>query len=306
MKILVTGGAGFIGSHVVDALIDEGHGVVIIDNLSTGLKENVNPKSVFYEMGITDDNVEDVFKEHNFDIVNHHAAQMNVTNSVKDPVHDAKCNIIGTLNLLQNSVKFNVKKFINVSSGGCIYGNDAKTPITEDTKKNPASPYGISKVTVEKYLTFYNKVHGIKFTTLRYSNVYGPRQNPKGEAGVISLFVSQMLNNQQPTIFGNGDQTRDYVFVKDIVKANLLALDKGDNQAFNLGTGKETTVNELFNMVKKLTSYQGNPNYLDSRPGELMGNCLDTSKANNVLDWKPEFELEQGLKQTVDWFKENQ
>ncbi len=302
MKILVTGGAGFIGSHVADAYIEKGHEVVIIDNLYTGQKQNINPKAVFYEKSITDD-LSEIFKKHKFDIVNHHAAQMNVTHSVQNPVFDATTNIIGTINLLQNSVKFGVKKFINVSSGGCIYGDEASLPIKENSPKHPGSPYGISKATAEKYVRLFSKIHGLKYTTLRYSNVYGPRQNPKGEAGVISIFASLMIQNKQPVIFGSGSQTRDYIYVRDIVMANLAVLEKGDNEAFNFGIGKETTVNELYSMIKEITGYKNNPVYKPSRPGELMRNCLDISKARRILGWEPRFSLEQGLKETVEWFK---
>lgn len=306
MKILITGGAGFIGSHLVDAYIAEGHDVTVIDNLSTGQKKNLNPKAKFYELDIQDKKVEDIFKKHKFDIVNHHAAQMNVRISVEDPIFDAKSNILGLLNLLENSVRYKVKKFIYVSSGGTIYGDDVDIPTDEEAKKAPLSPYGISKITGEHYLNFYSKVHGLKYTTLRYSNVYGPRQNPKGEAGVISIFSTIMLDDKQPTIFGDGKQTRDYVYVKDIVKANILALTIGEDDAFNLATGKETDVNQLFEEMARIIGFKQKPIYSEARPGELERNCLKITKAKNILGWQPAYALKDGLKETIDWFKNEQ
>ena len=304
MKILVTGGAGFIGSHIVDSLIAKGHEVTIIDNLFTGQKENINPKAKFYNIDIADPKIDEIFKKHKFDLVNHHAAQMNVRLSVDDPMFDARCNIMGLLNLLHCSVKYKVKKFIYVSSGGTIYGDDAKIPIKEDSIKNPASPYGISKITGEYYLNFYSKVHRLKFSTLRYSNVYGPRQNPKGEAGVVSIFSTLLIQNKTPTIFGDGKQTRDYVYVKDIVNANMLVMEgKGDNDYFNLAIQKEIDVNELFERMAKIVGYKGKPNYSPSRPGELERNSLDISKAKKILGWQPKYSLDEGLKETIDWFK---
>lgn len=307
MKILVTGGAGFIASHIVDSLIEKGHDVVVVDNLVTGQKTNLNKKARFYEIDIQDKKVEDIFKKHKFDLVNHHAAQMNVRVSVDDPIFDANNNILGLLNLLNNSVKYGVKKFVFVSSGGTIYGDDAKLPIKEDEIKAPASPYGISKITGEYYVKFFSSVHGIKYSILRYSNVYGPRQNPKGEAGVVSIFSTLMLENKTPVIFGDGKQTRDYVYVKDIVNANMLVMDgKGDNDYFNLAIQKEIDVNQLFNAMAKIIGYKGKPSYAPARPGELQRNSLDISKAKKVLGWKPKYSFEEGLKETIEWFRKNQ
>ncbi|MEM3374564.1 MAG: SDR family oxidoreductase [Candidatus Woesearchaeota archaeon] len=304
MKVIVTGGCGFIGSNLVDELIKLKHDVVVIDNLSTGKKENLNPKARFYLVDIREkEKVEDIFKKEKPEIVNHHAAQIDVRKSVSDPGYDASVNIIGLINLLKASVDNKVKKFINVSSGGVIYGDDAKLPIKENEKKNPISPYGISKLSGEYYVNFFNKIYGLNFTTLRYSNVYGPRQDPKGEAGVISIFSNLMLNNKQPTIFGDGKQTRDYVFVKDVVNANILAMEKGDNQAFNIGTMRETSVNELFSIMKDIIGFKGNPIYAEARAGELLRNCLDNSKAKKLLGWQPKYSLKEGLKQTIDWVK---
>ncbi len=303
MKILVTGGAGFIGANLVNALIEHGHDVVIIDNLVTGKKNNLNPKAKFYNIDIRDKDIEKIFKEHNFDIVNHHAAQIDVRKSVENPVYDRDVNVIGLLNLLQNSIKYKIKKFINISSGGVIYGDDAELPIKETAKKNPLSPYGISKLSGENYMYIYNKLHNLKYTTLRYSNVYGKYQDPKGEAGVIAIFSNLMLDKKQPVMYGDGKQTRDYVYVKDVVNANLLAMEKGDYEAFNIGTGTETSVIELFNIMKKITDYQGEPKHEPARPGELLRNSLDITKAKKLLNWQPKYTLEEGLKETIAWVK---
>jgi len=303
MKILVTGGAGFIGSNIADELINIGHDVAVIDNLSSGKKENLNIKARLYYVDIRDKKIEDVFYKEKFEIVIHHAAQIDVRKSVADPRFDAEVNILGLLNLLENSVKYGVKKFINVSSGGVIYGDDAKLPIKEEERKNPISPYGIAKLTAEYYVNFYHLVHGLKFTTLRYSNVYGKRQDPLGEAGVVAIFSNLMLQSKQPTIFGNGKQTRDYVYVKDVVEANILAMTKGDNEAFNIGTGKETDVNKVFELLKIYTSYTGKPIYVPARPGELLRNSLNTDKAKRLLGWQPKFNIELGLKETIEWLK---
>ena len=224
MKILVTGGAGFIASQIADAFINEGHQVVILDDLSTGFKKNINPKAKFINSNICDKNLDRLFETEKFDVVNHHAAQMDVRRSVKDPEFDATTNILGTINLLQNCVKYSVKKFMFASTGGAVYGEQDYFPADEKHAQQPKSPYGISKLAVEKYLYFYNSEHKLNYTILRYANIYGPRQNPFGEAGVVAIFSTKLLNGEQPVINGHGKQTRDYVFVGDVVKANLLAL----------------------------------------------------------------------------------
>ena len=257
MKILITGGAGFIASHVTDKYIEEGHDVVIVDNLTTGKEININPKAKFYKIDIQDD-LDVIFKTEKPDIVNHHAAQMNVRVSVDNPIKDAKTNIMGLINLLKTSVKYNVKKFIFVSSGGVVYSEDNIFPIKETGKKEPKSPYGITKYTGEQYVKFFAKTYGLKYSILRYSNVYGPRQNPKGEAGVISIFSTLMLKNEQPIIFGDGLQLRDYVYVQDVVELNVKVLTMGDNEPYNVGTSVETDVNQIFDFIKEITEYQGN------------------------------------------------
>ncbi|MGA7836772.1 MAG: NAD-dependent epimerase/dehydratase family protein, partial [Ignavibacteriaceae bacterium] len=255
MKILVTGGAGFIASQISDAFINEGHEVFIIDNLSTGFEKNINPKANFIKADICDKNLSQLFEKEKFDIVNHHAAQMDVRRSVADPAFDANTNIIGTINLLQNCVNTGVNKFMFASTGGAVYGEQDYFPADEKHPTSPLSPYGISKLAVEKYLYFYNAQYKLNYSILRYANIYGPRQNPFGEAGVIAIFTTKLLNKEQPVINGNGEQTRDYVFVGDVVKANLLALTDGNTDIYNVGTGLETNVNEIFN---KLNSIIGN------------------------------------------------
>ncbi|NTV23914.1 MAG: NAD-dependent epimerase/dehydratase family protein [Nanoarchaeota archaeon] len=303
MKILVTGGAGFIASNLVDALIDNGHSVVIIDNLSTGKKENLNPKAKFYNMDVTDQKILAVFEKEKPEVVDHHAAQIDVRKSVSDPGFDAKVNILGVINILEACRKTGVRKLINVSSGGVVYKEGTPVPIKEDAQKGPISGYGISKFTAELYVEMFSRLHSLRYTTLRYSNVYGIRQDPLGEAGVIAIFSERLLQGKECSIFGDGKQTRDYVYVKDVVAANILAIEKGDNEAFNIGTGKETTVNELFAMLAKVTGKSVKPSYQPARPGELLRSCLETSKAKKLLGWKPAYSLEEGLKETVAWVK---
>ncbi len=303
MKILVTGGAGFIASHVTDAYINAGHSVVIIDNLSMGLKENINPKAKFYQLDIRDEKVKDIFEQEKFDVVNHHAAQMDVRKSVDDPMFDASVNVVGVLNLLENCKKFGVKKFIFASTGGAIYGEQDYFPADENHPVRPLSPYGITKLATEKYLFYYEQVFGLPYVVLRYANVYGPRQNPHGEAGVVAIFAKKMLEGGQPQINGDGKQTRDYVFVSDVVRANLLALNYGKSDIFNIGTGIETDVNLLFNEIKKLTNSKCDELHAPAKLGEQLRSVLDTKKIEKELSWKPKYSIEEGLRLTVEFFK---
>jgi len=242
MKILVTGGAGFIGSHLVDALIKKEHKVIIIDNLSAGKIKNLNPKAIFYKDDLNNFvKIKEIFKKESPEIVYHLAAQINVRKSTDNPMFDAKENILNTLNLLDLCLTHNIKHFIFSSTGGAIYGDTEQIPTKEDLKENPLSPYGCAKLSVEKYLNFYNKIRDLKFTSLRYSNVYGPRQNPDGEAGVISIFFDKMFKGENPLIFG-GIQTRDFVYVGDVIRANLLALRDDSSNIYNVSTGKETDI----------------------------------------------------------------
>jgi len=303
LKILVTGGAGFIGSHIVDCYIENGHDVVVIDNLSTGKVENVNSQAQFFCADIRDAEIEEIFQTNKFDVVNHHAAQMDVRKSVEYPIYDAEVNAIGILNLLQNSVKNGVKKFIFASTGGAIYGEQDYFPADEEHPTQPYSPYGITKLIGEKYLFFYHLTYGLDYVALRYANVYGPRQNPHGEAGVVAIFCSRLLSGQSTVINGDGKQTRDYVFVGDVVRANLKALTYAESNIFNIGTRKETTVNELFNMINEVTGAKAEEQHGPAKEGEQFRSVIDYGKASRKLSWKPEVNLEEGIKRTVDFFR---
>ncbi len=302
MKILVTGGAGFIGSNVVDAFIKQGHEVVIIDNMITGQKENINPKATFYKMDIRDEKVIEVFEKEKIDVVNHHAAQMDVRKSVDNPIYDAQNNILGTINLMQAAVKYNIKKFIFISTGGAVYGEQDYFPADEEHPTRPLSPYGITKLTGEKYLYFYAQTYGLKYVILRYANIYGPRQSPHGEAGVVAIFTTKLLAGEQPVINGDGKQTRDYVFVGDVVNANLKALTYEKNDYFNIGTGIETDVNEIFSHLNTLTESNVEEKHGIAKPGEQMRSVLNNAKAKKLLRWEPGVSLRDGLKQTVEFF----
>lgn len=305
MNILVTGGAGFIGSQIADAYIEKKHRVVIIDDLSTGQKEYINPKAVFYEVDIADPSVAEIIKKENIQVINHHAAQISVHDSVKDPVADAKSNIIGTLQLLQNAVLFNVEKFVFASTGGAIYGEQDSFPAGEEHPQKPSSPYGLSKLSVEGYLGFYQEQHGLSFTILRYGNVFGPRQNPHGEAGVVAIFCNRLLNGQAPVINGDGEQTRDYVFVGDVVRANLMVIDQSSSGIFNVGTGQETTVNELTRSLLRIAKSNIGVVNAPGRDYEQRRSCLDYKKIKDSLDWNPKVSLEEGLVETYEFFKNN-
>jgi len=304
MKILVTGGAGFIGSQVADAFITQGHDVVIADDLSTGFEKNINPKARFFKINICDQSIQHIFESERFDVVNHHAAQIDVRKSVADPKFDANTNIIGTINLLENCVRTGVKKFMFASTGGAIYGEQEYFPADENHSQSPLSPYGISKLAIEKYLYYYFIQHGLPFTILRYANIYGPRQNPFGEAGVVAIFVSKLLNNEQPVINGDGKQTRDYVFVQDAVKANLLNLLNGESNIYNVGTGIETSVNYLFNELIKITGSKMKEKHGSAAPGEQQRSVISSEKIYKKTGWKPSISIQEGLKKTIGYFKD--
>lgn len=305
IKVLITGGAGFIGSHIVDACINKGWKVIVVDNLTTGKKENLNPLAKFYKVDIINfGQLQRIFKKEKPDIVNHHAAQIDVRKSVANPQYDAKVNIIGSLNLLELSVRYGVKKFIFASSGGTIYGEcKGKKPPKEESPVAPESPYGCAKLAVEHYMGYYSKVYGLKTISLRYSNVYGPRQDPFGEAGVVAIFAQRMLNNEEVFIYGNGEQLRDFVYVDDVVRANLICMTEDViSQVYNVGTQKATSVNTLFKLLSKLTRYTRKPIYKPARKGELFKSYLDISKAKNELCWQPKVRLEDGLNRVVQYF----
>ncbi len=302
-KILITGGAGFIGSHLTDKLIGLGYEVVIIDNLSTGSKTNLNKKAKFYKVDIQDKKISGIFAKEKPEIVFHYAAQISVRDSVGDPIEDAKINILGSLNILENCKKYKVKKIIFSSSGGSIYGETDVFPTSETAKEVPLSPYAIAKLSVEKYLYFYYKYFGLDFISLRFANVYGPRQNSKGEAGVIAIFCDKMIAEQKVYINGSGNQTRDFVFVEDVARAGVLALEKNEVGIFNLGTDKETDINTIFIKLKKLLNSNCQELHAPKQPGESERSCLDFSKIQNHLGWSPEYSLDEGLEKTTDWFQ---
>jgi len=316
MKILVTGGAGFIGSHLVDRLIKEGHRVVVVDNLSTGKKENLNPRAKFYKADICGSKISQIFKKEKPQIVFHYAAQIDVRKSVEDPIEDAKINILGSLNIIQSfchlssviSHKSSVighkslVKFIFASTGGAIYGDADIVPTPESYPEYPLSPYGIEKLIVDKYLNYYYKTFNLPYISLRLGNIYGPRQNSKGEAGVIAIFSDKMLAGGQPIINGSGDQTRDFVYVDDVVEASTLAFKKNKVGVFNIGTAKETDVNTIFKKLKELTGSNCKIVHGSAMPGEQKRSCLDYKKAAKELGWQPKYSLEKGLKETTNWF----
>jgi UDP-glucose 4-epimerase len=304
VKTLVTGGAGFIASHLVDRLIDEGHSVVVVDNLSAGGFENVNKSATFYKIDICNSTaLELIFKKERPEVVNHHAAQVNVRKSVDTPMYDANVNILGSLNLCELSRKFQVKKFIYASTGGAVYGEPKSLPVKETCPVEPISQYGASKHTVEHYLYIFYKLYGLNFTVLRYPNVYGPRQSPHGEAGVIAIFSEQILKNKRPTIFGDGSKTRDYVYVGDIVTANMTVLNNsGNGEIYNLGWGREITDYEVFETVRRSLLSNIEPIFDQKRPGEIEHISLDSSKATKALGWKPKITFEEGVNLATKYY----
>ena len=299
MKIIVTGGAGFIGSHIVDLYVSYGHKVTVIDNLSKGKKENINPKAKFIKVDIRDKNLYKIFLKEKPDIVNHHAAQVSVAESVRNPVYDADVNIYGSLNVFESSCKANVDKIIFASSGGVIYGEVKGRSAKETDPEVPVSPYGVSKLAGEKYLRFLSR----NYVSLRYGNVYGPRQDPYGEAGVIAIFISSMLDGKTPTINGDGNYIRDYVYCKDVAYANLVAIKKNVIGEFNVGTGRGISVNELFKRTKKIIGINIKPKYGPHRPGDLRRSIICSNLLKKKLGWKIRFPLEKGLKETIASFK---
>ena len=304
MKVLITGGAGFIGSNVADRLIGEKYEVVVIDNLSTGKIENLNEKVKFYEYDIREKDLIGIFKAEKPDYVIHNAAQLSVRISVDEPLFDAEVNIIGGLNVFNCSKETAVKKVIFASSGGTVYGEQEYFPADENHPLNPISPYGVAKLTSEKYLDYYYKSFGMQYIALRYANIYGPRQDPFGEAGVVAIFSKKMLEGESPIINGDGNQTRDYVFVGDVVQANIKAIQSNYTGCINIGTATETTVNELFQILKKISK---NSNIREShgaaKQGEQLRSVLGFKKAKEILAWEPKIPIEQGLEITYKWFQ---
>lgn len=307
MKVLVTGGAGFIGSHVVDTLVGEGHQVVIVDNLwehGGGRMENVNPKAILHKMDIRDAALPKVFEEEQPEVICHLAAQHSVKISTDDPVHDASVNILGLINLLQNATRFGVRKVI-FSSSGATYGTVEKMPVDEITTQHPESPYGTTKMASECYLRFWKNMHGLDFTILRYGNVYGPRQDPLGEAGVIAIFARKILLNEPVRIDWDGEQQKDYVYVRDVARANLLALEAGSGEAYCIARGEGTSVNALYRGLVEETGHDVEITRAPKRPGDIYLTYFDCRKAHQELGWQAEVGLKEGLHLTVDYFREN-
>lgn len=304
MKILVTGGAGFIGSHIVDALVDEGVNVIVVDNISSGSEQNINKQAKFYQVNITDSDLRRVFEIERPDVVSHQAAHTVVTRSLKDPTFDAKVNILGSLNVIANCIEFGVKKIVYASSCA-IYGYPQYIPVDEIHPLNSISPYGVSKQTVERYLNVYHNIYGINYLALRYANVYGPRQNPMGEAGVVAIFARQMLSNERPTIYGAGDKTRSYIYVGDIVRANLLAIEFNGSGVYNIGTSEETTDQQIFGLMSGMLGYGGSAKYEKERPGEIKRMLLNCSKAKKELNWTSQVSLEEGIELATLYYREH-
>jgi UDP-glucose 4-epimerase len=304
MKVLVTGGAGFIGSHLVDRLVQEGHEVIIVDNLATGKRRNINRAARFYKLDIQSWRLERVFRNERPNVVMHLAAQMDVRKSVEDPMFDAQVNILGTLNVLQQAVRHGVRKVVFSSSGGAIYGEQETCPAPESHLTQPLSPYGLSKLCGEQYLSYFQRVSGLQVVSLRYANVYGPRQDPEGEAGVVAIFIQKLLNNEQAVINGNGRQTRDFVFVEDVVDANLGMMGQETKGTYNVGTGTETSVNDLFRMLIQLTGSTCKEVHGPAKKGEQARSVIDSTKIRQELSWEPKTDLNEGLRRTVDYFRE--
>jgi UDP-glucose 4-epimerase len=308
MKILVTGGAGFIGSHIVDQLIAANHEVAIVDNLwdeGGGKKANINPAAKFYFADITNDAaLSKVFDEVQPEIVYHEAAQHSVAVSAQRPHLDAQVNVIGLLNVLTNCTRVGVRKIICASSGA-TYGTPDQLPVNEESPQRPESPYGITKMAMEHYLRFWQQAHGLTYTALRYGNVFGPRQDPNGEAGVISIFAKRFLQHEGVRIDWDGGQQKDYVYVGDVARANLLALEHGDNDSFCIGTGQGTSVHSIYETLAAITGYQPEITRAPKRPGDIYLSYFDYSKAERGLGWKPEVSFTEGARRTVEFFQEN-
>lgn len=304
MKVIVTGGAGFIGSHVVDALVNRGAEVVVIDDLSTGFERNVNARARLRRLSICSDQLGEVFELEKPEVVIHLAAHTVVTRSIADPLMDAEINILGSLNVISKCAKFGVRKIV-YSSSCALYGTPQYLPVDEKHPANALSPYGISKHTVEHYLYQHQYLYGLSYAALRYANVYGPRQNPRGEGGVVAIFAGKLLAGEQPTIFGAGNKSRDYVYVDDIVRANLLAMDSAENGIFNIGTCVETCDQTVFDTLSRVCDYGGPPKYEAERPGEIERMCIDNTLAAHKLGWKPQVVFDEGIEKAVTYYRKS-
>ena len=303
-KALVTGGAGFIGSHLVNRLLDEGHQVAVIDDLSAGKLRNLDHRATFYHGDITRPTIQDIISREQPDILFHLAGQTSVRRSSRDPVQDAQSNVIGTLRLLEAVRRSGLDKFIYSSTGGALYGDPETVPCTEDTPILPLSPYGMSKYLAEQYVELYGRRYRLHYTILRYGNVYGPRQDPHGESGVVSIFTEAMLQGKQPTIYGDGAQERDFVYVGDVVDANLKAMTRGDDDIFNIATGQGTPVTQIFQTLREIIGCRLDAEHAAARAGEVYRISLDCTRANRRLGWSAQVNLREGLEQTADFFRD--
>jgi len=304
MNILVTGGAGFIGSHIVDRLIEQGHQVLVVDNLSSGRRENLNPGASFYQLNINSPDLEDIFRQEKIDVIIHQAAQIDVKSSLQDPLLDAENNIQGSLRLLELARKYKIKKIVYASSAA-VYGDpkEAELPLQEESPIEPLAPYGASKHAVEHYLKIYHQQYGLSYAVLRYANVYGPRQDVRGEGGVVAIFASHLLAGERPVIHGDGSQTRDFIYVSDVARANCQALERGEKGVYNISTGREVSINELWQALESRASVSFRAKYGPVRPGDISRSVLANSKARIELDWQPEVELTEGLAATLKYYQ---
>jgi len=303
MKILVTGGAGFIGSHVVETFLAAGHQVTVVDDLSTGHRANLPERAEFVGLDIRSKQFSELVEQRRPQVIAHLAAQIDVRRSVADPVFDAEVNVLGTIRLLQAASRAGTGKVIFSSTGGAIYGEQEAFPADESHPCRPESPYGLAKLCAEHYLDYFSRKGGLAHVALRYGNVYGPRQDPHGEAGVVAIFAGAMLEGRVPVINGDGTQTRDFVYVGDVARANLLAVEKDCRGVFNIGTGIETDINELTTLLKQVTGYSGEVRHGPAKPGEQQRSCIDPSRAGRLLGWRPETPLDRGLAETVEYFR---
>jgi UDP-glucose 4-epimerase len=303
MKVLVTGGAGFIGSHIVDQLIADGHQVVVIDNLSSGRREQVNKSASFHEIDLTSEQLTQVIIQERPQVIVHQAAQTRVDVSIDQPARDANTNIIGTINLLEGARQAGTKKIVFASTAA-VYGNPSYLPIDEQHPVQPLSGYGAAKSAAEHYLQIYHYLYGIDYTILRYANVYGLRQDPRGEGGVVSIFIDKILHNQPVTIFGDGEQTRDYVYVEDIARANLLAIERANGEVINVGTGVQTSIKQLIALFEKITKGSVRKEYGPARSGDIQHSYFAGHKAKEHLSWEPQISLEEGLRRTFLYYRD--
>ncbi|MDE2683475.1 MAG: NAD-dependent epimerase/dehydratase family protein [Chloroflexota bacterium] len=303
-KVLVTGGAGFIGSHLVNGLLDNGYSVTVVDDLSSGQLRNLDHRATFYHAPVNDPRISQIVQREGPEIIFHLAAQSSVRQSTLDPVADADSNVLGTIRLLSVAAAEGVDKIVFSSTGGAIYGNPDTIPCDEDTPVNPLTPYALSKYVSELYLELFNRTYGLQYTILRYANVYGPGQDPNGEAGVIAIFAGMMLRGRSPSIYGDGLQERDFVYVSDVVEANLAAAYRGDGRTYNIGTGEPVTINRIHSLLQEFTEFRQEPVYRPRRAGEVLQIALDPGRAAKELGWEPRVSLEEGLRRSVDYVRE--